>query len=81
MMGMMALPAMREARYDMQLSCGLIASSGTLGILLPPSIMLIILGDQMRLSVGDLFLGAIGPALLLAIFFPALVLHLPMGSR
>ena len=66
MMGMMALPAMREARYDMQLSCGLIASSGTLGILLPPSIMLIILGDQMRLSVGDLFLGAIGPGLLLA---------------
>lgn len=66
MMGMMALPAMREANYDMQLSCGLIASSGTLGILLPPSIMLIILGDQMRLSVGDLFMGAIGPGLLLS---------------
>ena len=66
MMGMMALPAMREAKYDMRLSCGLIASSGTLGILLPPSIMLIILGDQMRLSVGDLFMGAIGPGLLLA---------------
>ena len=66
MMGMMALPAMREANYDMKLSCGLIASSGTLGILLPPSIMLIILGDQMRLSVGDLFMGAIGPGLLLA---------------
>ncbi|SFP95231.1 TRAP transporter large permease [Tranquillimonas alkanivorans] len=66
MMGMMALPAMREAKYDMRLASGLIASSGTLGILLPPSIMLIILGDQMRLSVGDLFLGAIGPGLLLA---------------
>jgi tripartite ATP-independent transporter DctM subunit len=66
MMGMMALPAMREANYDMQLSCGLIASAGTLGILLPPSIMLIILGDQMRISVGDLFMGAIGPGLLLS---------------
>ncbi|MDO5643566.1 MAG: TRAP transporter large permease subunit [Paracoccus sp. (in: a-proteobacteria)] len=66
MMGMMALPAMRAARYDMRLASGLIASSGTLGILLPPSIMLIVLGDQMRVSVGDLFMGAIGPGLMLA---------------
>lgn len=66
LMGMMAMPAMREAKYDMQLASGLIASSGTLGILLPPSIMLIILGDQMRLSVGDLFMGAMVPGLLLA---------------
>jgi tripartite ATP-independent transporter DctM subunit len=66
LMGMMAMPAMREAKYDMRLASGLIASSGTLGILLPPSIMLIILGDQMRLSVGDLFMGAIYPGLLLA---------------
>lgn len=66
MMGMMALPAMREAKYDMQFSSGLIASSGTLGILLPPSIMLIILGDQLRVSVGDLFLAAIVPGLVLS---------------
>ncbi|WP_417771986.1 TRAP transporter large permease [Stappia sp.] len=66
LMGMMAMPAMREANYDMRLASGLIASSGTLGILLPPSIMLIILGDQMRLSVGDLFMGAIYPGLLLS---------------
>lgn len=81
MMGMMALPAMREANYDMQLSCGLIASSGTLGILLPPSIMLIILGDQMRISVGDLFLGAIGPGLMLAglyfVYLAAVVIFTP----
>ncbi len=66
LLGMMALPAMRAAKYDMKLASGLIASSGTLGILLPPSIMLIILGDQLRLSVGDLFMGAIYPGLLLA---------------
>lgn len=65
LMGMMALPAMRENGYDMRLAAGLIASSGTLGILIPPSIMLIILGDQLRLSVGDLFMGAIVPGLLL----------------
>ncbi|RST86753.1 TRAP transporter large permease subunit [Aquibium carbonis] len=66
LMGMMALPAMTQARYDPKISTGLIAASGTLGILIPPSIMLIILGDQLRISVGDLFVGAIGPGLLLA---------------
>ncbi|MGY6535458.1 MAG: TRAP transporter large permease [Pararhodobacter sp.] len=65
LMGMMALPAMRAAGYDLRLSSGLIAASGTLGILIPPSIMLIILGDQLRISVGDLFMGAIGPGLML----------------
>ncbi len=65
LMGMMALPAMRANGYDMRLSSGLIAASGTLGILIPPSIMLIILGDQLRISVGDLFMGALGPGLML----------------
>ena len=69
LMGMMALPAMKENRYDMRLASGLIASSGTLGILIPPSIMLIILGDQLRLSVGDLFMGAIVPGLLLGVLY------------
>jgi tripartite ATP-independent transporter DctM subunit len=66
LMGMMALPAMQQARYDPKISTGLIAASGTLGILIPPSIMLIVLGDQLRISVGDLFMGAIGPGLMLA---------------
>lgn len=66
LMGMMALPAMTQARYDPKVSTGLIAAAGTLGILIPPSIMLIVLGDQLRVSVGDLFMGAIGPGLLLA---------------
>ncbi|MDX5357873.1 MAG: TRAP transporter large permease subunit [Rhodobacterales bacterium] len=74
LMGMMALPAMKENRYDMRLASGLIASSGTLGILIPPSIMLIILGDQLRLSVGDLFMGAIVPGLLLGVLYVAYLL-------
>lgn len=69
LMGMMALPAMTQARYDPKISTGLIAASGTLGILIPPSIMLIVLGDQLRISVGDLFVGAIGPGLLLAALY------------
>ncbi|GKY86579.1 TRAP transporter large permease [Sinisalibacter aestuarii] len=66
LMGMMALPAMRSAGYDMRMATGIVAASGTLGILIPPSIMLIILGDQLRVPIGDLFMGAIYPGLLLA---------------
>jgi tripartite ATP-independent transporter DctM subunit len=65
LMGMMALPTMRDNGYDMRLAAGLIAASGTLGTLIPPSIMLIILGDQLQISVGDLFMGAVVPGLML----------------
>ncbi len=60
-----ALPIMLEAGYDKRLAAGVVASSGTLGILIPPSIMLIIMADQLSLSVGELFMGAIVPGLLL----------------
>ncbi|MEY8843329.1 TRAP transporter large permease subunit, partial [Cribrihabitans sp. XS_ASV171] len=66
LMGMMALPPMLQNGYDARISTGLIAASGTLGILIPPSVMLIILGDQLSISVGSLFMGAVGPGLLLA---------------
>jgi len=66
LMGMMSLPAMKRAGYDMRLATGIVAASGTLGILIPPSIMLIILGDQLRVPIGDLFVGAIYPGLILA---------------
>ena len=66
LMGMMSLPAMKAAGYDMRLATGIVAASGTLGILIPPSIMLIILGDQLRVPIGDLFVGAIWPGLILA---------------
>ena len=69
LMGMMALPTMRANGYDLKVSTGLIAASGTLGILIPPSVMLILLGDQLQISVGALFMGAIGPGLLLALLY------------
>lgn len=65
LMGVLALPAMRRTGYDMRLATGVIAATGTLGILIPPSIMLVVLGDTMRISVGDLFAGALFPGLLL----------------
>ena len=69
LMGMMALPTMLQNRYDPKIATGLIAASGTLGILIPPSIMLIVLGDQLRVSVGDLFMAAVGPGLLLGLLY------------
>ena len=60
-----SLPIMLEAGYDRRLAAGVVAASGTLGILIPPSIMLIIMADQLSLSVGELFMGAIVPGLLL----------------
>lgn len=65
MMGLIALPLMMKHSYSPALASGSIAASGTLGQLIPPSIVLIILGDQMHLSVGDLFKAAVAPGLLL----------------
>jgi len=65
-MGVLALPVMLKHKYSTPLATGVIASSGTLGQIIPPSIVLVILGDQIRVSVGDLFLGAFIPGLLLA---------------
>lgn len=64
-----ALPALRKAGYDMPLGLGTVAASGCLGILIPPSIMLIVMGDQLRLSVGDLFMAAVFPGILLATLY------------
>ena len=69
MLSMMALPLMRRARYSKPLSYGTVAASGTLGILIPPSIMLVILGDQMQIPVGALFAGALLPGILLSVFY------------
>jgi len=65
MMSLIALPLMLKHHYSPSLASGSIAASGTLGQLIPPSIVLIILGDQMHLSVGDLFRAAVVPGLLL----------------
>jgi tripartite ATP-independent transporter DctM subunit len=65
MMSIISLPIMINHGYDKGLSAGTIAASGTLGQIIPPSIVLIILGDVMSISVGDLFKAAVGPSLLL----------------
>ena len=65
MMSLIALPLMLKQNYSPALASGSIAASGTLGQLIPPSIVLIILGDQMHLSVGDLFKAAVIPGLIL----------------
>ncbi|MFN4089105.1 MAG: TRAP transporter large permease subunit [Alphaproteobacteria bacterium] len=62
----LALPTMLRDRYQPELAVGTIAASGCLGILIPPSIMLILMADQMNLSVGDLFMGAVFPGLVLS---------------
>lgn len=64
-MGLISLPVMLRNGYDEKLSLGVVAASGTLGQIIPPSIVLIVLGDQMGVSVGDLFRAALIPGLLL----------------
>ena len=69
MMTALALPTMIKQGYKNSLSCGCIAASGTLGILIPPSIMLIIMADLMAVSDGTMFMAAIIPGLVLAFFY------------
>ena len=66
MMTLMALPVMVERRYSLPLATGTIAASGTLGVLIPPSIMLVIMAELLGRSVGNLFVAAFFPGLLLA---------------
>ncbi len=66
-MGMISLPIMLRYRYNKGVATGVIAASGTLGQIIPPSVVLIVLGSQIEnLSIGDLFRGALTPGLLLA---------------
>jgi tripartite ATP-independent transporter DctM subunit len=66
MITLMALPVMMKANYNIPLATGTIASSGTLGILIPPSIMLVIMSDLLSVPVGTVFIAALIPGLLLA---------------
>ena len=65
-MGLIALPSMVNAKYNHALATGVICASATLGQIIPPSIVLVILADQVGISVGDLFVAAIIPGLLLS---------------
>ncbi|HUF22050.1 MAG TPA: TRAP transporter large permease subunit [Burkholderiales bacterium] len=69
MLTMIALPAMLQRGYEKKLAVGTIASAGTLGILIPPSIMLVIMGDLLSVSVGALFAAAVFPGILLAFLY------------
>jgi len=69
LLGLMSLPVMLNQNYSKSIALGTVASAGCLGILIPPSIMLVIMGDQMALSVGDLFMGAVFPGLLLGVLY------------
>jgi tripartite ATP-independent transporter DctM subunit len=64
-MGLISLPVMLKFNYNKKLTCGTICGAGTLGQIIPPSIILIILGDVMGIPVGDLFRAAIGPGVVL----------------
>lgn len=65
-MGMISLPVMLRYGYAKELSTGVIAASGTLGQIIPPSVVLVVLGDQLGVSVGDLFRGSLVPGIMLA---------------
>lgn len=74
MMSIIALPLMLCAGYDKGLASGTVAASGTLGQIIPPSIILIILGDVMSVSVGELFMGAVLPGMVLVGLYIAYIL-------
>src|SRR5690606_36188538 len=69
MLSIIALPLMLGRRYSPELSTGSVAAAGTLGILIPPSIMLVVMGDMLQISVAALFAGAIIPGLVLALLY------------
>jgi tripartite ATP-independent transporter DctM subunit len=68
-MGLISLPIMLKKGYQKELATGVIASSGTLGQIIPPSIVLVILGSVMNISVGELFKAAVVPGLLLVLLY------------
>lgn len=73
-LSVIALPHMLSAGYDKHLAIGTIASAGTLGILLPPAIMLVVMADMLATSAGNLFLGAVMPGFLLSGLYLAYIL-------
>ncbi|MFH0296544.1 TRAP transporter large permease subunit [Bradyrhizobium sp. 31Argb] len=72
-MGMISLPIMIRYGYDMRIATGVIAASGTITQVIPPSLVLIILADQLGRSVGDMYAGAIGPSILQVLLFLAFI--------
>ncbi len=73
-MGLISLPIMLRYGYNKELATGVIVASGTLGQIIPPSVVLVVLADQLGISVGDLFIGSLIPGLLMAGAFAVHVL-------
>ncbi len=73
-MGLISLPIMLRYGYDRRLACGVIAASGTLAQIIPPSLVLIIMADQLGRSVGDMYAGAFLPGIMLAGLYASYVL-------
>src|SRR3712207_2956981 len=91
-MGLISLPIMLRYGYDRRLATGVIAASGTLAQIIPPSLVLIVMADQLRVSVGDMYKGALLPGLvltglylgyvfLLSVLRPAATPALPREAR
>ena len=72
-LGIMAAKSMNKSGYDVRLAAGTITAGGTLGILIPPSIMLVVMGPIMEIPVTDLFAAAIIPGIMLAVLYAAYV--------
>jgi tripartite ATP-independent transporter DctM subunit len=68
-MGLLAVPTMMRRGYQKELSTGTVSASGTLGQIIPPSIVLVLIGDIVGVPVGDLFMGAVLPGLLLVLLY------------
>jgi tripartite ATP-independent transporter DctM subunit len=77
-MGIISLPVMLKYNYDKAFACGVVCASGTLGQIIPPSIILIILGDVMQVPVGDLFKAAIVPGAMLVLAYLAYIVVFAM---
>jgi tripartite ATP-independent transporter DctM subunit len=74
LLALLGLPRMLEANYQPELAAGTVCAVGTLGILIPPSIMLVLMADRLAMPVGDLFLGALFPGLILGAMFVLFIL-------
>ena len=72
-LGIMAAKSMNKSGYDVRLAAGTITAGGTLGILIPPSIMLVVMGPIMEIPVTDLFAAAIFPGIMLALLYAAYI--------
>lgn len=81
LLGVLSLPSMMQQKYQPTLAAGVVSASGTLGILIPPSIMLVIMADQMALSVGDLFMAAVFPGVIIGGLYLTYILILAQVKR